>query len=608
MVAGALVGPERAIKVETIDLNARGVKLPSDRVGMVIAQPYFSLSATEPYRSTAESKPKQLQMLTDTLAVAIAAGHGAGKTHFTIFPEYSIPGTDGIAHLEATLNSPEWPVGTIVIGGTDGLSREDLIELVASPRTYLDQTRNGLNLIGADEWVNCEITWVKALDGTLERWLQPKLYPAWEEMDISYEYMFRGHSIYLFKGLFDNDAPFQFATLVCFDWIATVESKKSIRWILEDIHLRANGNQLPLSWLFVIQRNPKPSHITFMKEVEAFFDQTQFPNALRNNACIVFANSAGIPAPGRSALYGGCSVVFSHQAGFKAADCAPTFSNGGRRFRDGSEVLTPYKDIYFRERGACIHSFIQINPASLTAGPAGRTLAVENARVHALASETDPRTPARAVPACVKWLNDELDSLQALDAKYPAVPLAAALGETHRQTVCALRVVRAQSITHGVVLAAQESKAATKADEWDRPEAEAIEHLVDTLDIMSLGSIPPCLGTDPAHATIIVGGQTVDLMAIRGTSHEACIEHSKMFLPHPRRKSLLISRDGHNNPWARKFGSFLERGNLPLNQEQKFTDPSSGLLHLGFRRLLDIFQESATVNDVQGAIDAEFAA
>jgi hypothetical protein len=168
-------------------------------------------------------------------------------------------------------------------------------------------------------------------------------------------------------------------------------------------------------------------------------------------------------------------------------------------------------------------------------------------------------------------------------------------------------VVKPQSITHGVALAAQESQA-DNADEWDRPEADAIEHLVDTLDIISLGFAPPLLGTDPAHATVVMGGQTVDLLVIRGTSHEACIEHSKAFLPLPRRKSLLVSRDTDNNPWSRKFGSFLDQDNAQLNQEQKFTDPSSGSLHLGFRRLLDIFRESATVNDVQGAINAELAA
>jgi hypothetical protein len=597
-----------AVKIETVDLATRGVRLPSNRVGMVVAQPFVTLSETEPYRWTATGKPKQLKVLADTLAISRTARHGAGKTHFTIFPEYSIPGMDGIAVVETALKSADWPVGTIVIGGTDGLCKAEISELADGPLSYLESAYNGVNLIGEHEWVNCGITWVKAQDGTLERWLQPKLHPAWPEMNITYEAMFRGHSIYLFKGLLDNDAPFRFGSLICFDWIATVEAKKSSKWILEDLHQQANGYQIPLSWLFVIQHNAKPSHNTFLREVEAFYDQTQYPNAVRNNACLVFANNAGLAKPGKIAAYGGCSLVFSDRAGFRSAECAPTFSNGGTRFRDGSDLLNAYKDVVFRERGACIHSFAQINPASLAAGPAGRALAIENAHVHTLTEEADPRTPGDAVPACVKWINDELDGRAGLNSTYPTVPLATALDATHKQTVAALRLVKPKSITHCVALAAQGSQAKGNADEWDRIESEAIEHLVDTLDIVSLGTTPPSLGADPAHATIALVDQTIDVLVIRGISHESCIEHSKTFLPLPRRKSLLVSRDLHNNAWSQRFGSFLEPVAATLNQEQKFTDPASGLLHLGFRRLLDVFLGSTNVEDVQGALNAELAA
>jgi hypothetical protein len=595
------------INIETVDLSSRGVTLPGDRVGMVIAQPYLSLTDAEPYRCTPATKAQQLQMVADTLEVAIAVGHGAPKTHFTVFPEYSIPGTDGIAQLEAVLRSPRWPGGTVVIGGTDALSKNEFGTLAAGPGTHVDSAHNSLDRIGENEWINCGITWVKADDGTLERWLQPKLHPAWEEMNISYQSMFRGRSIYVFKGLLTNGVPYRFGTLVCFDWIATVESKKTCKWLLEDLQQQANAHQLPLSWLFVIQRNPKPSHSTFLKEVENLFDQTQFPNALRDRACLVFANNAGKATPGRTNTFGGCSVVLSQQSGFMRPDCALTFSNGGPRFRDGSDLLSPYKDVFFRERGACIHSFVQINPGSLPPGPAGRALAVEHAHVYAIGGPPDPRTPSASVPACVKWLNDELDHLPSLAASYPTVALATAVDTTHKQTVAALRVMPADSVTHTVKLAAQES-AAKNADEWDRTENEAIEHLVNTLDIVGLGTPPPTVAADPAHATVVMGNQTIDLIAIRGISHQACIEHSKAFLQLPRRKSLLISRDKDNNPWSRKLGSFLEPESAQLGQDQKFTDPASGSLHLGYRKLLDILQTSATANAVQGAINAELAA
>ena len=593
------------VHVVTVDLAPRGVQLPSDHVGMVIAQPYISLTAAEPYQCTSETKQQQLEVLTDTLAVARAAWHSARKTHFTIFPEYSIPGPEGIAHVETVLREAEWPTGTIVIGGTDALSKEDFVTLAGKPATHVDRIHNELDRIMQNEWINCGITWIKAKDGTLERWLQPKLYPAWPEQNIQYQSMFRGNSVFAFKGPFENETQYRFFSLVCFDWIATLNSQKVWRWVMEDLRQQACQAQgeLSLSWLFVIQRNRKPSDDSFLNEVTSFFDQTNFPNVRRERACLVFANSAGRAVPGRASLYGSTSLVFSQQTLFSDPKCHPTFSNGGSRFRS-STLLSAHRDVLFRERGACIHSFLQINPNSLNAGAAGRTIALENAFVFPLDRTTDPRAPAAAVPACIKWLNDELDGLVSLSAQYPTAALAEQADTTHQQSVLALRGISPQSVKHAVKLAAKESKA-DHADDWDRTEAEAVEHLVQTLDIIGLGFPQLTVGADPAHATVVMNNQMVDLLAIRGNTHEGCIEHSRRFLPLPRRQVLLVSRDRDNNPCRRRFRSFLQPGIVRLGQERNITEPTSGSLHLGYRRLLEIFQQSSTAAAVQGAINAE---
>lgn len=593
------------VHVETVDLSSRGVILPSDRVGMVIAQPYLSLTDVEPYWCTPETKHQQLQMLTDTLSVAVAARHGATKTHFTIFPEYSIPGLDGVALVEASLRKAEWPSGTIVIGGTDALSRQDLVTLTGEPGTHMDTTHNGLGQIAQNDWINCGITWVKAADGTVERWLQPKLFPAWLEQNVPYQGMFRGNSVFAFNGPFDNTTQYRFCSLICFDWVATLSHQKAWRWVMDGLGQQAARAQaeLPLSWFFVIQCNRRPSDDSFLTQVNEFFDQTAFPNVRRERACLVFANSAGNPVPGRSDLYGNTSVIFSHQTLFADPKCHSTFCNGGPRFRS-STLLSAQRDILFRERGACIHSFAQVNPNSLNAGAAGKTIAVQDPYVFPLAGTDDPRAPSAPVPACVKWLNDELDRLPSLGAAYPALPLATAVNATHRQTVNALRVIKPQSITHAVKLAAQKSKA-EHADQWEHPEVEAMEHLVHTLGIVSIGIAPPVVDANPAHATLVMNHRTLDLLAIRGTTHEACVEHAKNFLPLPRRQVLLVSRDQDNNPWRQRYGSFLRPENPKLGQERDITDPGGGSLHLGYRKLLDIFQELTTEGSVQGAISAE---
>ncbi len=596
------------VHIETIDLSLRGVTLPSDRVGMVIAQPFLSLTDAEPYQCTPQAKPEQLAMLADTLAVARDAPHGEQKTHFTIFPEYSIPGLDGISLVEQALRAADWPTGTIVIGGIDALSKSDFETLTGEPDTHLDTTHNGLNRIAQNEWVNCAIIWVKGENEIVERWLQPKLLPAGPERNTQFQEMFRGDSVFVFKGPFNNDAQqYHFSSLVCFDWIATQNGEIVWRGVLDALQQEVAPNELSLSWLFVIQHNNKPSHDTFLSEVRGFFDQNIAPNVRRDRTCLVFANSAGKALPGRAITHGSTSLIFSGQAQFEEPVCKPTFSNGGQRYRL-STLLSAYKDVFFRECGACIHSFVQINAGSLTAGPAGRRLAVEQAFVYPLNNTEDPRVPARPVPACIKWLNDELDDLPSLTATYSTTPLATQVDSAHQGTIAALRTLSHQSTTHAVNLAAIEPKG-KHADEWDQTETDALKHVVHTLDIISIGFTTSDYGADQAHATAIINNQTVDILAIRGTSHPVCIEHSKNFLPSPRRQVLLISRDDpDNNPWSKRFGSFLQPESTRLGQEVDITDPASGLLHLGYRNLLDIFMDSTTVADIQGRINAELAA
>jgi hypothetical protein len=156
-------------------------------------------------------------------------------------------------------------------------------------------------------------------------------------------------------------------------------------------------------------------------------------------------------------------------------------------------------------------------------------------------------------------------------------------------------------------LAAAKSKA-KHADEWDQTETEAVEHLVHTLSIFGIGFQNPTIGSEPAHATAVVDDQLVDLLAIRGNSHDECIKHSKTFLPYPRRQTLLVSRDRDNNEFSQRFGSFLETNSARFGQERRITDPQGGVLHLGYRKILDFFQNAPTAAALRTAIYDELVA
>ena len=607
------------MNVETVDLSGRGVKLPSDRVGMVLAQPCLKLTSSEPYRCEADARQEQLAVLDETLKVARQATHGLPKTHFTVFPEYSIPGLDGVRLIDTRLGAAEWPTGTIVIGGTDGMSKADFTTLASNPNTHLDKEHNSLDRIRTTEWINCCITWIKGANGTVERWLQPKLWPAWLEQDIPYQDMFHGQSVFTFVGPLENGIQYRFFTLVCFDWIAMIANQKAWHWVIDALQQKAAQMQaeLSLSWLFVIQCNKKPSHDTFLSEVSAFFNRTTFPAVHRDQTCLVFANTAGKNVPGKADGYGCTSLVLTRGAPFSDPKCHPTFSNGGARFRS-STLLSPYRDVLFRERGACIHAFAQVNPNSVNAGAADRTIAIEKAFVFPLNGTVDPRAPGEAVPACVKWLNDQLDELSILSVPYPAAPLSGEADTVHQQTIATLRAIPAQSADHVLRLASTDSikedpanerdRKWKHADEWDRPETEALEHLVHTLDIIRLGFADLQIDTVPAHATVTIRGEFIDLLAIRGDTHEACIDHSKKFSFSPRRQILLISRDRDNTPWAKRFGSFLEPQTPRIGDKIRYSDPQGAKLHLGYAKILNAFRNAATREDLERTIYAELTA
>jgi hypothetical protein len=280
------------VHIIRVDLTTRGLVLPSDRVGMVLAQPHLRLTEQEPFVCLPERKNRLMAALRKTLDVSKGNHHGQAKTHFTLFPEYSIPGLDGVDEINEVVSAGTWPVGTIVIGGIDALTKAEFQSLASRPNTYLDEINNAPARVGETEWVNCIVTWLKAANGAVERWLQPKIAPAWEELDIRHQAMFRGNSIYSFKGSFTNEARFRFSSLLCFDWIASIENRPPWRWVLDDLNGEAGEGELSLSWFFVIQNNPQPSHATFLGQVPGFFDAGILPKVRRERTCLVFANSA----------------------------------------------------------------------------------------------------------------------------------------------------------------------------------------------------------------------------------------------------------------------------------------------------------------------------
>lgn len=591
------------VNVIEIDIGELGVQLPRGEVGMVIAQPFVELVPLEPFTIRPENIEAVKAGIDNTLAVALRCAHGIEKTHFTIFPECSIPGLAGFDRISTAMSNIEWPTGTFIIGGIDGLTRQQFGELIARPNAEYDNVRNNFNRIREDQWVNCCVIWAKLDTGEVRAWIQPKIEPAWVERNVNHMNMFRGQSVFLFKGTFvGTNMPYRFATLICFDWIGSQGEHRVWEWLLRHIDESAGAIQAiqPLTWLFIAQFNPGPSHPSFMSQVQPFFNQVTFPNVLRNDTSLIMANVAGKPVPGATETFGR-SAVISANTKFNNHDCPPTFCHGGEAQRPGNP-LENLKDAVFRERGACIHSFRLLNPSVLPLGAAGRRFVVDEATVHPIQDINDPRATGGIIPAVVKWINDELDDPEkSLQAKNRALPMALAAGAAHQRSVNALRWLPAASLSKTILISSP--NAVDSPDRWNITQSIAVKHVLHTFSIFDAAQYPVVFHGTGAQATIVKGEQSIEVVAVIGRSHEECDKHIISKLPGHRGQLLVVSRDDDNNSWDPRMRTIFDQ-NAVLTTELNITDPTSAVIRVGYRDILDAYHSAANELALKDAIDA----
>lgn len=605
------------VAVVEIDLGALGVRFPRGEVAMVVAQPFVDIEADfiheEPFTWTEQSKARALECIDATLAVALKAPQGAGTTHFTVFPECMLPGLEGVDRVTQAMQAEAWPVETVVLGGVDGLTRNQFVELVQRPNSTHDAVNNRLDLIHDDHWVNCCVTWVKLPSGEVHSWVQPKLSPARVELDVTYMSMYRGRSIYVFKGRYSNVAAwYRFATLLCFDWIAKSEEKRVWEWLLEGLTTVAgpDGGQIPLTWLFVAQCNAAPSHASFMSQVPAFFEQDNYPQVNRDETCLVMANVAGKAEPGRANRFGQSAVIVMPNR-FSVPDCMPTYCNGGTPGRPGAP-LENLRDALFRENGACIHSFLVTHPSSLPIGSAGHRFPLREAMVHPLNGKFGPRTPGCTVPAVVKWVNDELDDpSKSLASTHANAPLSAVANGAHLKTVDELRNLQDKGLDTTVRIASarlEGPKAKKRSpDEWDVGEGQALKHVLHTFSIFDVAKFSSTFHGRGAQATVVTGSSSMEVIAVRGPSHEDCDKHVLARLPDHKGRLLLVSRDEENTPWDARLQRIFDQVPADSSAESKFTEPTSAIVRLGYRDLMDAYRSAANDTELKEALDAKLS-
>ena len=585
------------IEIEEIELN---ITLPDNGIGMVIMQPFVELCNDEPYHWQNDKKVKQIERIIRTLEIAKQADHGCGKTHFTIFPEYSIPGLDGVQEIQKILKSNAWENGTIVVGGVDGLTKSEYLALCSQDNTEVHPENNADN-VQNDHWINCCITWVKEVDGTLKRWVQPKLSPSWPEKNTTHSRMFAGRSVYIFFGKFENQTDYRFLSLICFDWIGSIGSSEGIWAVLSEIDgLWKNSGRKDIHFVFVIQKNDEPNHHNFLENARDYFEKRiQYPSVNRNDGIIFFANTAGGFLPGKYRKYGYSSLIFSPIAPYDTNGCPPTFALMTQKLR-GTDGLGRCKEALFREMGACIHSFKFRLPSFVNLGPTDRCLPIDETLVHAVDDVVDdPRTPGKPVPASTKWTNDRLDKIVPLLENEREHILEDNIAQAHIEVSKEIRKQPNGLLCKYIEMSSCEIKKEQEkwiemgrrkihnVDSWDKNEEQSLETVVYSLSIMKVCKQLE-VKSSPAHATIKTEDRVVDIIVVSGKSHEECFKYAENWhIGSGQRFVVVVTNDGRSSlPASGRRNSILD---VEYNSTRgpHIADPSSRFSHCGYQNLID---------------------
>jgi hypothetical protein len=539
--------------IEIVELD--NFCIPTDGIRMVIMQPHVdeNLTDNEPFRWKDEKKYDQIENIKRTLMIAKSEENGIQQSHFTIFPEYSIPGLDGASIIQCSMEMADWPNNTIVIGGIDGLNKAQYGELT---KEAIVSDSNKEDVVEENNWVNCCVTWIKKNNGVVVKYIQPKFSPAWLEKNTNFEDMFCGKSIYLFEAKFTDGLAFRFLSLICADWIGKIspDADDGVFLVLNKLNELWNSetDPKPIHQVFVIKHNLKPNHSLFLNNATKFFTDTNPTKIDRHNCLVFFANTAGGNKPGKHNDYGFTSIISHPASGYVIEGCPPTYAVFTNNRRN-SENLDRCKEGLFRETGACIHSIKLYHPSCIGYDVSDRCLPIENAIVHSIDKDfNDPRVPGLPVPASIKWVNDELDEI-----RYPNTEDVIRNDVTiaYNSIISEMRLGSGEYLQRSLNIATNREdgpdaeRKKNIVDIWSDEETESLKTIVNSLSVIS------CMYTlsiknSPAHAILTTEDNSVfDIVIVSGQTnnlHKDNLAHIEKVFPNKhnldQRKVIVVSR------------------------------------------------------------------
>jgi len=252
--------------------------------------------------------------------------------------------------------------------------------------------------------------------------------------------------------------------------------------------------------------------------------------------------------------------------------------------------------------GECIHAFTIRVPRFVTPDATDKTYPLPLALVHSVDDRHDPRLTGVAIPAAVKWICDLLDSIEPVSAIALVGCSLKVKAETIEPIIIdAMRISEGHAASDFVNWASCSFSYGTESrndgrrsnsDIWGEEEAFAIEHILHSLTSLGLAYSLKFECTS-LHGAVQDDKGIVQVVAIRGDTHEDCRLHYDNHIPHLGTDPVLvIARDRDNL--------------IPTSEEYLRIDETygkSGLTFLDYQTLITNCRNAVTSNILKKQID-----
>lgn len=390
--------------VKPISINADVVS-KEGRIRMVFVHPHLDCVLTETgFGLNADCRQVQEKVIRQSLDISQEQTRSeSNQAPFLVFPELCIP-FGMLAEIDEIIQATAWPTNSVVVGGLESVGITECARLLE--RSNNPDDCKGIWNIGST-FANLSITWIKASDGEVLKFVQPKLRPSGPEQ--ARQGMYHGNFVLVYQ-----TSGLSFLSLICFDCIAENHVTSSSEQILKALGEGAQaGQSVNLDLTLALQHNNNPEHPAFLEFARTILYGGGHKVNVADGA-VAFINSAhSMHGRGHRRCHGRSGFYYRPVRWVAIPDDGPLEKVPETFALETPYASPPLKELVrarFREDGPCLHIFDYVVPSTVPPAAGAQKYPLDVATCYKILDDGKLEA-GRQVPALWKvvfdWINEE---------------------------------------------------------------------------------------------------------------------------------------------------------------------------------------------------------